>query len=781
MYQIEKSLINGTITLSDSWSISATGSSAAPVLSAPGDEFVFSYIELTDVANFKTFKYDYLGKTENRYVETFYRLSRNGTTFTQWLPLHSYINDFPPISSLDLLYIDLKFVRKGTSTIGTIKLLDYRLSGTVERRMVEDGTTISVDETNNSFIVKPPYIYKVFKITDVEIITNGEIGVDFTIKYRFSQDYGRTVTQWEHLTKENISTARITPIRFFQIEYLIEFGTSNTNVLWNVNNLTYNLSNVNWGNVFEVVASPSKIWDINLIGDFQNVSKDYFKTNLYGVRDNCNCIKLGLVGGGIPAMSSGDEDSGKPETMSVLPELTEEQKTKLFEPYKLENANKLLEKMSNDSNTMFGHEVTYFLTDPDKKGIDYTFHEYQLYNFVANCNIKVSVEGNQFPENNGAINQFDLSLFDSFEIHIPKKIFKEAFGADKRPSKEDFLWFCEINKMFNVEHAHAYRGFNNYSIYYKVMLKKYRQTANIIGVNQDITDKLKNLTRNSTIDELFGTENKEDKAAVANKAQHQPLTREPIRLDIAAQIVKELVDNAEIIISKTHYDLSSVDFGVTYSYTAVSYKNMKDYFAQGTNVSYMCWFNINNYTINDYYNLFNYYDANNELGLNIEINNDAVSVLWNDYIYQMPLQDGLEEETWYAYLVNIDQRQRKITQWIYKRNVDDEIDAPFLVSTKLRKVYKNEEEMIPVEFKLEGINAKILSGDMKITNIRLFTEIVPEDQHTKILNQAIIRDDAKHLIFADNANQRLTLPNYPIGQVGPDNIYPIGQIGPDNI
>ena len=56
---------------------------------------------------------------------------------------------------------------------------------------------------------------------------------------------------------------------------------------------------------------------------------------------------------------------------------------------------------------------------------------------------------------------------------------------------------------------------------------------------------------------------------------------------------------------------------------------------------------------------------------------------------------------------------------------------------------------------------------MKITNIRLFIDVIPENQHSKILNQSIIRDDSKYLIFADNANQRLVLPSFEINQVKP--------------
>ena len=43
---------------------------------------------------------------------------------------------------------------------------------------------------------------------------------------------------------------------------------------------------------------------------------------------------------------------------------------------------------------------------------------------------------------------------------------------------------------------------------------------------------------------------------------------------------------------------------------------------------------------------------------------------------------------------------------------------------------------------------------------------VPEEEINKILNQSILRDDTKYLIMGDNANKKLTLPNYAIGQIG---------------
>ncbi len=81
-------------------------------------------------------------------------------------------------------------------------------------------------------------------------------------------------------------------------------------------------------------------------------------------------------------------------------------------------------------------------------------------------------------------------------------------------------------------------------------------------------------------------------------------------------------------------------------------------------------------------------------------------------------------------------------------------------------MYKYEQDLTPVVVAVDGVNARLLSGDMKLTNIRLFTEIVPDNEINKLLNQNIIRDDSRYLILADNANKRLVLPNYSIGQIG---------------
>jgi len=756
--QIVSNLENGTLLISDKFDINASVNAvdATPYFNTVESEYIISFVNLQNVSQLTNFKYDTLGLTDTRFLKNYYRISRDGNAWTDWLDLKRNIDNFPTVDPRDPLYLDIKWVRGGSSQVGAIRILEYSINGTLERTMFEsagDGiSTVNLTPGENT-IWSAPFIYKVFSITDVEVIAPTSLtGVD--IKYRFSQDNSRTWSNWEPFTKENISTTRINPIRFFQIEYSITNNTSST----------------------------VGIQDINIIGDFQNVSKDYFKTNLYGIRECCQSNLTGYtdasgnfvpanntngsgngVGGGISNSGGACDTTG---AGSTLPQMNDQDKANLFNPYKQNTAMDLLNKLSADAEQVFGHKVIYFVTDPDKRGQDHTMHEYQLYNVVCEGNIKVSVDGNNFPDSQIVMNQFDLSLFESMNVHITKKQFKEIFGPQRRPSKEDFLYFCDVNRMFQVDHAQQFRNFNNSAIYYKLVLKKYTQKANVKAGTQEIQNKLQQLTKNSTINELFGIENAQDKASIANKDQFAPLTKETIRLEYKATIDKELIENSSTIISKAHYDLSSVDYGQV----AVKYKNFDPLLRVSDNIGYQIWFKINNYITNEVYNFMDYYDATNSLGWKVDLSNDAIQVKLNSDTYTYDLMGypsdqnmAFEEDVWYCYVLNVDQRNRKLEHHVYKRNVDDENDAANLSSTILRKVYQGSQDITPITYQIErNVTCQILASDMSVTNIRLFMETIPADQHNKICNQYIIRDDSKYLVFADNATTRLYLPKFPL-------------------
>jgi hypothetical protein len=742
MYNVVKNELEGTFYISDTFDVlSQTQSSdATPYLNAPEESYTLSFPNLEGVTKLTRFTYDTLGITDNRFLLQYYRISRNNTSWSEWLDLKRDIDNFPKINSKDPLYLEIKWVRKGLSTSGSIRILEYKIEGELERAVEDGGTTIQITPGETK-IIRSPFIFKVFRIDNYEIIS--PTGIDSaTIKWRFSQDSTRTWSEWEFLTQGNIKTKRINPIRFFQVEYYIE-NTGTENI---------------------------RIGDINLIGDFQNVSADSQKTNLFGIRECCQSNLLGAYdanGNFVPNTNLNQTGSGASclPGSSALPQMTTDEKANLYNPYQQSVAINLLTKLSTDAQMVFGHRVVYFATDADKRGQDHTLFEYQLYNVVCEGEIKVSIEGNNFPDSQITMNMFDLDLFQTMEAHITKQQFKEVFGVQRRPSKEDFLYFCDLNRMYQVDHAQQFRNFNNSAVYYKLILKKYTQKANVKADNVQIKNSLDKLTKNTTIDELIGQEQLKDKAAIANKDQFQPLTRDPIRLEMFAQIDKELVENSSTIIAKAHYDLSSVQ----YRQSAVVYRNLDPIVNETDNIGFQIWFNINNYIPGEMYNLFSYYNYATLEGWKVDILNDEIIVGLNSATYSFHLLNystggaiALNEETWYCYVLNIDQRNKEMSQWIYKRNVDDESDAANLTNTLLRMVYKNSQSIDTFRFEAEGFNSQILASDMKATNIRVFLDVIPENVHNKVLNQYIIRDDSKFLVFADNATTRLYLPRFPL-------------------
>ena len=52
----------------------------------------------------------------------------------------------------------------------TIRLLEYKLEGELERSEIIDDSAVSLPD-GKSIIISPPFIYKVFRVDDIEIIS----------------------------------------------------------------------------------------------------------------------------------------------------------------------------------------------------------------------------------------------------------------------------------------------------------------------------------------------------------------------------------------------------------------------------------------------------------------------------------------------------------------------------------------------------------------------------------------------------------------------------------
>jgi len=157
MQQIISDTLNGTLSISDQFSITAATSSSesTPIFYKSGDEYTISFVDIMDVNKLTTFSYDTLGSTDTRFLTTTYRLSRNSTSWSDFQELKSDIDNFPPFDPKDPLYVDVKWTRGGSSTIGIIRLLEYKLSGLLEVN-IETGDVPIKLKVCESTILKAP-------------------------------------------------------------------------------------------------------------------------------------------------------------------------------------------------------------------------------------------------------------------------------------------------------------------------------------------------------------------------------------------------------------------------------------------------------------------------------------------------------------------------------------------------------------------------------------------------------------------------------------------------
>ena len=79
MSQIISQFDLGIISIVENYDLIVESShpSAAPILGTIGQELVVSFIQLKKVEKFTKFSYESIGTTSDRYLETYYRVSRN--------------------------------------------------------------------------------------------------------------------------------------------------------------------------------------------------------------------------------------------------------------------------------------------------------------------------------------------------------------------------------------------------------------------------------------------------------------------------------------------------------------------------------------------------------------------------------------------------------------------------------------------------------------------------------------------------------------------------------
>lgn len=683
------------------------------------------------------------------------------------------------------------------------------ISGEYEFNYTDGPFTLTSDI--DTVILKAQDIYKIFHIDDILIISDDNSSLE--IKWRVTQDNGRSYTRWEPLTKENISSFRFNPLRFAKMEYMIK-------------------------TIFPL-SSPLNVYDVILFGDFQNVTVNSTKTNKYGIRADCaslltltgnttgstigSCglnIDTGLKsyspGNGISNLSMSSYDLNMNfytqglscySSGSIANQINSQNdasSANLWNPYDINKITEFANMMANQLNSIFAWDVDYHLTDPDSNGIDFVLHEYQLFNIIDVKKLKVLVPDNKFPDNTVKMNAFSLDLFDTFEIHILKDEFKKVFGIDKRPNEKDILFFCAINRLFYIKHSQIFRDIMNAGFYYKVILEKYEQKANIRNVSEESKILLDSLTKNTTMDELMGVEIKKEEDKIANLDQQKPFTFDVTRYSINENVirVKESIWNGNIDFAKNYYDFKNI-----IGKTAITYKKTDNNMEVSSNRTFVAWIKFNNgwdeekpnkkawekYDIDQTSNfwILNNLNSDNK-GYRIWYHKKNINFQINNKFYNIN-NVNLLTNIWYGIVIITDQRQRTIDMKIYQRDNDydiimmnttnqhiakvnwlDSTTYTNLISSGYKPVDNQELHSTTTDFKTikenyyenienqefnHDIDITITGSNIKLTNLRIFNDYVPSEEINNILNEFIIKR-ADKLILADNADKNMYTTNF---------------------
>jgi hypothetical protein len=691
------------------------------------------------------------------------------------------------------LKIYFYFVDEGNSSAPATTISNVIVE--TEYNILTTDGIITLTTAGDEVILEPKDIYKIFDLEDFIVSQTGLLNdADLDIKFRITQDGGYTYTKWYPLTKENIQAIRkdINELRFAKVQYLIK-KTNNS-------------------------SSAIKIFDIILVGDFQNVSANGLKINKYGLKEDC-----------ITAFTSGNTVSAEIEkqliyngetnglscysdtlaTSTTTTTTTTTTSTTTWNPYDstaITQITNLYSTLANQTNTIFGWGVDYYRVDPDKNGIDYHLHEYALYNVVSLKQIKVIVPENKFPDNTIKINNFNLDLFDTFEVHILKDVFKNAFGIEERPGENDILYFCIPNRLYYVKHTQLYKDIMNAGIYYKVILEKYEEKVNIQHKQETTKKAIETLTNNTTIDALFGFEKEKDENKIANKDQTYPKSMDKIRHAISSKvsILNEVVYNGEVDYIRNYYILTNM-----LNKKAIEYINVDNILNKNDDRAFISWFKFNsmydegrsltkktftayNIDIHNTFHLLDNYDSTNYVGYKYYYKNKKIYFHLNSQTYTLDVPD-LSTNIWYGLIINLNQRQQILNIKIVKRMTD--VEVTYFQTDSYEKVIINYDNLtgrteaevngyrpvLNTEYNQTAISefvilydktfecvepqdfshaesVKLYGSDICYSNLRIFDNIIEENHLNNILNQNVIKD-AGHLIIADNANRKIYAQN----------------------
>lgn len=423
-----------------------------------------------------------------------------------------------------------------------------------------------------------------------------------------------------------------------------------------------------------------------------------------------------------------------------------------FNPYALTKSVGMYKQVVNIVNGIFGHPVNYFKTEPDQRTSDVILMEYSLHNVVDNKTIKVLVPDNEFPDESNTYDIFGIELAD-FEVHITAAEFESHFGPGKYPRSKDYMYIPIINRMYEVSSVSIADEFNKSHSYWKVKLVKYQDRTDVIkGQFDAATDVLI-----TGIDEIFGEKIQEEYSKNLKQEQFQSVIttyRDGIREFVSKQlkIVDYDLKNRWTVVSKNYYDLTTVPTDdKVLSYATPSKVSLNQ------NAAFTGWFSpqFNSSSTKDYY-LFGDNDAID--GFRLTLSNTEIKLSVNTVIESFQHGITFNKNTWYAYIVNINNDFSQLGVSIYSLDPNSNSTirqngssiTPQMSSNNLISEFYETRPITGLLVWESNSNYTLRANEMYMTNIRVFNTPIEYEQHSNVLNQYVVRDNQLALII-DNA------------------------------
>lgn len=696
------------------------------------------------------------GTNINNYFTYNYRYSLDTNTWTPWVVMPTDFNNFPnPNLSANIwIQIQVTYISDGI-TISTLNEID--INGT--RTIAEIFQPLPL-LTNIPIIYTNQDTYKVFSLSDFNVFLSSGNITDLTINFRFTQTQGRIWSPWVPLTTANLVATRVERLKFCNFQ----FSFTNTGM------------------------TQINLFDLELIGEFQNITANYKTMAKLGLKTQCNPLAIKPAPTG-PCVDTTGSDSCCDDCMACSDSLTpwnpdiascsvcsDTAYVNLNDRNLWANQIALYQQLNSYVASVNSWKCTYILTDPDGKGIDHILHEQQIHNMISIQDIQVIVPDNQFPVDNLNFSGLDLDLIQSFEIQILKDTFKTAFGVEFRPGKKDVVYICDINQLWEVEQMFPKRGFMNAEVYYRVLCKKYndRKSRQAANTTDGATAKsfLDGLTKYTTLDDLFdvdvnneikkNTKNINNNSVVNPTQQYTATSLLTVRknLNNLATIINEEIWNSSLTVSKYNYQIPIRSRGIK----LVEYNNIDQIVGLADNRAISFWLKTTDYNPNWDWNILSNYDYINNLGYKVNIFQGALTVMFNNNSWQIPLP-GFTIGTWYSFLINFDQVQQKVELSVYRRQSENGMT---LTNSQLVLFAKNIFDYTPLTFThteeifIGGIDTFTNTGNRNtwnITNIRIYNQVISQNARQQVLNENVV-SDGQLTILVDNAENVLALPHY---------------------